>query len=573
MALWQEVMPFLAAAVRAYGAAVLAGAPGAEADTQAGVGRRLLRVVLGGQAAGGPLPELLATLVASPDDSGARQALGDGVAAALDDDPQLKAEVIEILTGFYRRESAARSTEAMVQQGDLLRTLDDLDGARAAYQQAVDGGDVPAMLSLAHLLMADLGDAEGAQAWFRRAIGSGNAAVAAEALVELGHLLVLFQRDTEAARVAFQQAIDSGHPEWAPAGMVGLGHLLRKQGDSAGARAAYQQAVDSGDPDCAAEALVMLGDLLAELGDTAGSRDAYVRVIDSGNADWAAPALIELLNLLREQDDVDGARAVYRKAVGTGNPQASYGLVVIGQLLDQHGDAEGARAAFQEAADAGDGLAQHELAAMSRKDRPERTTDEDDGELADLPPEYSPRRMAATGADVLERGLPALPEVLTYQMAVPIAYWKAEQCAVVLFLRFHRDEEERGQPMALMATYARDEGQWTAHRHWLGTGFSSDPVARPGDLRHLGGQAIVVSGQSWPAQAARGKPAMIVHGQAGPAVAYLALIQDGREDRRPLESHFGAWVVCTEHASPFQVTALDANGTALASIEESFPPE
>ena len=66
---------------------------------------------------------------------------------------------------------------------------------------------------------------------------------------------------------------------------------------------------------------------------------------------------------------------------------------------------------------------------------------------------------------------------------------------------------------------------------------------------------------------------MIVHGQAGPAVTHLALIQDGCEDHRPLESHFGAWVVCIEQASPFQVTALDASGTALASIEESFPPE
>jgi hypothetical protein len=33
------------------------------------------------------------------------------------------------------------------------------------------------------------------------------------------------------------------------------------------------------------------------------------------------------------------------------------------------------------------------------------------------------------------------------------------------------------------------------------------------------------------------------HGHASPAVKYIALVQDGREDLRPLESHFGAWVV------------------------------
>ena len=566
-------MPFLVAAVRAYGAAVLAGAPDAEADTAAGVGRRLLWEVLGGQAAAARLPEPLAALVASPDDAGVLDALGDVVAAALYDDPDLQASVVETLTGFYRREIEAGSTEAMVQLGDFLRTQDDLDGARAAYQQAIDCGDVHAMLSLARLLRGDVGNAEGARGWFQRAIDGGDAEVAAEAMVDLGHLLVMFQHDADGARAAFQQAIDSGHAEWAPAAMVGLGHLLRRQGDSAGARAAYQQAVDSGHADWAANALVMLGKLLGKDGDAAGARDAYLRVIDSGHADWASPALIELLNLLREQDDLDGARAVYRRAVETGNPDASYGRLVIGQLLGQRGDAEGARAVFQEAAEAGDELAQHELTAMSRKDLPERTADWDDGELADLPPEYNPRRMAATGVAVLERGLPALPEVLTYQMAVPIAYWKADRCAVVLFLRFHRYEEGRWDPTALMATYSRDEDQWTAHRHWVGTGFSSGPIARPGDLRHLGGQAVVVRGRSRWAQPAPGNPAMIVHGQVGPAVTHLALIQDGCEDRRPLESHFGAWVVCTEQASPFQVTALDASGTALASIEESFPPE
>jgi hypothetical protein len=30
--------------------------------------------------------------------------------------------------------------------------------------------------------------------------------------------------------------------------------------------------------------------------------------------------------------------------------------------------------------------------------------------------------------------------------------------------------------------------------------------------------------------------------------------------------HFGAWVVCTERISPFEVTALDENGLVLYSI-------
>jgi hypothetical protein len=128
-------MPFLVAAIRADGGAVLAGAPDAEADAAAGVGRRLLWGIFGGEAAGARLPEPLAALVASPDDAGVLDALGDEVAAALHDVPRLQASVVEMLTGFYRREIEAGSSEAMVQMGDFLRTQDDLDGARAVYRR------------------------------------------------------------------------------------------------------------------------------------------------------------------------------------------------------------------------------------------------------------------------------------------------------------------------------------------------------------------------------------------------------------------------------------------------------
>jgi hypothetical protein len=44
--------------------------------------------------------------------------------------------------------------------------------------------------------------------------------------------------------------------------------------------------------------------------------------------------------------------------------------------------------------------------------------------------------MMHTDIEVLEHGLLALPDTLTYQMAIPVAYWKAVQSAVVLVLRY-----------------------------------------------------------------------------------------------------------------------------------------
>jgi hypothetical protein len=54
-------------------------------------------------------------------------------------------------------------------------------------------------------------------------------------------------------------------------------------------------------------------------------------------------------------------------------------------------------------------------------------------------------------------------------------------------------------------------------------------------------------------------------------VKYLALIQDGHQDRRPLGNHFGAWVMRAEKPGQLAVAALDENGTTPAQIELTDP--
>ena len=88
-----------------------------------------------------------------------------------------------------------------------------------------------------------------------------------------------------------------------------------------------------------------------------------------------------------------------------------------------------------------------------------------------------------------------------------------------------------------------------------------DPIANPGSLRDLGGSAMVTGGGT------ETEP----HGRASPAVKYIALNQDGREDLRPMESHFSFWVVSTEESAPFHLEGRDADGNVLARI--SYDPE
>jgi len=130
-------------------------------------------------------------------------------------------------------------------------------------------------------------------------------------------------------------------------------------------------------------------------------------------------------------------------------------------------------------------------------------------------------------------------------------------------------------PMVMEVTYSRrEDGSWEPSRHVMGRGYSHDPIRSPGSLRDLGGQLMVGGGGSYAAEPTPGRPASVITGRAAPEVKYLAVIKDGHEDRRPLASHFGAWVVCAQQPGPFEVVGLDANGTVLDRIPYSVrtPP-
>ena len=188
-----------------------------------------------------------------------------------------------------------------------------------------------------------------------------------------------------------------------------------------------------------------------------------------------------------------------------------------------------------------------------------------------LLPHLDPRNQARTGIEVLDQGLPALPDVLTHQMSVPVAYWKATSCAVVLFLKYSPDNlpgEDDGNfhPSVTMGTFYREAERWAAHQWWAGTGWSHDPIADPDSVRDLDGRPIVGGGGAFNPDPEPGSPASVVTGRISPAVTHLALVQDDREDRPELQSHFGAWVVCTERWSPYQINALDETGAIIGHI-------
>jgi tetratricopeptide (TPR) repeat protein len=560
----------MAAAARAYGGDVLAPATPAGADETLAAGCRLFRLMFGGRAVEDDLSRLLAAAGAgvfaprltARDDSGdedpdpLERRLCDFISGALIGLDELRPQVLAAVAAFYRRTSATGDGRAYADLGDVLRH-DDFDGALEAYERAVAGGDTHSLISLGELL-SEHADAEGAECYLRQAVAAGDPDLAAQALFRLADIFE--ESDPAAAEAALAQAIEQ-RPASAPRAMVTLGHRRSERGDHAGARAAFQVAIDSGQPGWATDASESLAMMLEEQGDLAGAKAAYERAAMADDGHWRFSAFMGLLSVLRKEDDLDGVRALGQAMAQAGRDRAAAeSLEAIGQLLEERSDIEGARDAYRQAADAGDDFAELRLERLSPSAEPAP-----DADAEELPVQFDPRNILRTGAEVLEHGLPPLPHVLSYRMAIPVAYWTAQQCAVVLFLRFNNAGKQH-HPVGMKVTFEKGAEGWTAHRHSVGSRFSHDPIASPGDRRHLAGRRMCTGGGFTATRRIEGHPAAVRTGSASPTVKYIALIQDGREDRRRLDSHFGAWVVCTESLSPIQVAGYDENGIVLARV-------
>lgn len=580
---------FVAQAVEAYGDQVLADASPGAAGPQA-VGRELAKLIFARTGVDTGIPAPLAAVIGRPGSGEAELALETCIGDLLGADPGLAAAVADVLGRHYRQQLDSGDGQALAELGDLL-WWEEPQMARTAFERAVDAGNNSALIRLAMHQWVVLEDYDGALPHYQQAIASPDPGIAAEALrglgeahlahgdylaargvweeciatghpdwvpqamIMLGNMLEYQLRDYDGARAIFQAAIDTGHPQFGPQGMFQLAHLLERTGDDAGAKAAYQHLAESAPPGSRSRALCELARFLQLRGDSGGAKAAWQQVLGTEPAgDYAEEALSSLLNQFGGDGDLDGLRAAHQAGVAAGNPWAPYALVVIGRVLKDRGDLSGWRDAWQQAIDAGYPDAEDLLEELSPP-----ADDEGDEEPGGVPPEFDPENMARTGISVLQHGLPPLPQPLTHRMAVPMAYWTARETAVVLFLNFSR-YRRTWDPMAFMVTFTRRGGEWEPDTPWLGTSFH-DPFTDPGGLYGLAGRLIAASGGSgatW-------------HGTAAPAVKYLALIHDGHADRRRLDNHFGAWVVCAEGSGQFAVAALDENGTTLEEIELDSP--
>ena len=94
-----EVTPYAAAALGAYGAAVLTKVRDELADVTIGTGRRVLHRIFGRRGAGEELPAVLAEVIENPGDADYLSALRLAIRKVLESDAVMQAEVQEIIDG------------------------------------------------------------------------------------------------------------------------------------------------------------------------------------------------------------------------------------------------------------------------------------------------------------------------------------------------------------------------------------------------------------------------------------------------------------------------------------------
>ena len=280
-------------------------------------------------------------------------------------DPQA-ADPAGIRITYHVHKDPDAEARAAFNRGAALHEQGDAEGARAAYQQAIDS-DHPRLASKAArnlgLMLVELGDTQGARAAFQRAVELGHPEVAAKAARSLG-LLLVEHGDTQGARAAFEKAVELGHPEATPKAALDLGILLRRQGDQGGAREAFEIAFDSDDREAASKAALSLGHILRDQGDL--SRAQVVLQVAVGCEDplVAAAAAVELGEVFEEHGDRQRAIPAYREAADCSDPQiAAIAAGKLGRLLTKRRPAE-AEPLLRRAADAGQASAMTNLATL-----------------------------------------------------------------------------------------------------------------------------------------------------------------------------------------------------------------
>jgi tetratricopeptide (TPR) repeat protein len=271
--------------------------------------------------------------------------------------------------------AAVSGPAAVLAVGDGITTMNE---EAAAFAYRIAERDVPvASIRLGDLLQS-LNDPGGARAAYERGLASGEGEIAAAAALRLSELLV-GEGDVDEAERALRSGLALADPPNAPSLHLKIGQLVAGS-DASAAELHLRTAAETGDVFVSSEAWYELGDLLAANGRGLEARDCYWRALRLQDAETSARAGFRLVMLSSDHPDGEldevvaavlrtGAQAalqlgdalvergergiaerVYREAAGlAGDLFAPDASLRLGAILQVSGSMEEARQAYRQA--------------------------------------------------------------------------------------------------------------------------------------------------------------------------------------------------------------------------------
>jgi hypothetical protein len=172
--------------------------------------------------------------------------------------------------------------------------------------------------------------------------------------------------------------------------------------------------------------------------------------------------------------------------------------------------------------------------------------------------------MASSGARALENGLDALPAHFDETVGYPLAFWKSQHHGAVVFLTFGPQFETVKSPHIWHMNYQRVHETLEQPGSALGQERLGDgPTVEAKIESILGGRSLVTTSTT-----TGDSPAVILTGWHSMKVRAMTFIQSGGSQPLAANGHYGAWVIGSDSAEPWQIEARDDMGRLSGSIDK-----
>jgi hypothetical protein len=184
------------------------------------------------------------------------------------------------------------------------------------------------------------------------------------------------------------------------------------------------------------------------------------------------------------------------------------------------------------------------------------------GNLARVQPKsFDEDLMTEWSVWVLDNGLPPLPDGVDPGESVPVAQWVGPRFAAVLHIQWMWSEDHNDDSLSTETQVFVRRGQhWEIADGQGGSSWFDPPFERPS---RVGPRTVAIGHEFCATEPSRSCCA--VDGFVGSDAAHIEVEDADGMTRRPVESPFGAVIVCSDGAGDATFRVLDGDGRVLGS--------